>query len=200
MPAENETKEQQERRVLGGQPPLRPHAPAELLVQPFDHVGGPERLPLALREPEEREQLLTAFLEAADHARAAGRPLPLEGHRGQAGRRDTLGVDDAMEVSPNLREGVLRRLALEVPQLVDSTTLDQRLGPDEADGLPEAGVSVDHAPHWAGESARGQVVETPLPSFERLAPRAELQRQKLLLPVGEDGDDAQDRDAHDLPG
>jgi YVTN family beta-propeller protein len=42
---------------------------------------------------------------------------------------------------------MLRRLALEVAQLVDATALDQRRGPDEPHGLPQAGVPVDHAPH-----------------------------------------------------
>ena len=42
----DEAEEQDERTVLGGQRALRLHAPAELLVQPLDAVGGPERLPL----------------------------------------------------------------------------------------------------------------------------------------------------------
>jgi hypothetical protein len=83
LPADHETEPQDERGVLGGQRALRLHAPAELLVQPLDDVGGPEGLPLALRELEEREQLLAAFLEAADDARAAGAPLPLESRVGE---------------------------------------------------------------------------------------------------------------------
>src|SRR5262245_5648673 len=91
-----------------------------------------------------------------------------------------------MEVRPDLREGVLRRLALEVPQLMDGTALDQGLGPHEADGLSQARVPVDHAPQGRGEAAATQVGEAALPGIERLAPRAELQRQELLLPIGED--------------
>jgi hypothetical protein len=61
-------------------------------------------------------------------------------------------------------------------------------------------VLVDHAPDRGREPARAEVVQTPLPRFERLAPRAELQDHELLLTVGEDRDDAGGRDAHNLPG
>src|SRR6516165_5549431 len=83
LAADDETEEQHEGRVLGGQCALGLHASAELLVQALDHVGGPERLPLAFRELEEGEQLLAAFLETADHARAAPRPRPLERRVGE---------------------------------------------------------------------------------------------------------------------
>jgi hypothetical protein len=105
-----------------------------------------------------------------------------------------------VEVGPDLRERVLRRLALEVPQLVDATALNQGLGPDEADRFAQAGVPIDHAPHGDRQLARDQVVEAALPGLEGLAAGTEFQCQELLLAVGEDRDDAEDRDAHDLPG
>jgi hypothetical protein len=185
--------------VLGGQRALGLHVLAELLVEAPRHIGGPERPPLVLRKLEKGEQLLAALPQAVDDARAARRPFPLEGRVGAARGRGALGLHDAMEVSPDLGERVLGRLALEGPQLVDGTALDRGLGPDEADGFPEAEMSVDLAPHWGGQSGCHQIIETPLPGFERLASRAELQRQELLLPVGEDRDDSQDWDAHDLP-
>jgi hypothetical protein len=38
LPADDQADEQDERRVLGGQRALGLHTPAELLVQPLDHV------------------------------------------------------------------------------------------------------------------------------------------------------------------
>jgi hypothetical protein len=52
LPADHETEEEHERRVLGGQRALGLHASPELLVQPLDHVRGSECLPLPLRELE----------------------------------------------------------------------------------------------------------------------------------------------------
>jgi hypothetical protein len=57
--------------------------------------------------------------------------------------RGALSVDDPVEVRADLGQGVLRGLALEVAKLVDSTTLDPGLGPDESDGLAQPGEAVD---------------------------------------------------------
>src|SRR5262245_16017453 len=200
LPADHEAEEQDQRGVLGGQAALRLHAPAELLVEALDDIRGPERLPLALGELEEGGQLVPALLETADHAGAAGPPLPLERGVGAARGGRVLGVHDPVEVGPDLGEGMFRRLALKVAQFVDTAALDQRRRPDEPDGLPQAGVSVDHAPQGSCQPARNQIVETPLPGLKGLAAGAELEGQELLLAVGEDRDDAEDRDAHDLPG
>src|SRR5262245_28551045 len=54
LAADDETEAQHEGRVLGGQAALRLHTSAELLVEALDHVGGPERLPLAFRKLKER--------------------------------------------------------------------------------------------------------------------------------------------------
>ena len=115
----DEAEEEDERTVLGGQRALRLHAPAELLVQPLDAVGGPERLPLGLRKAEERQQVRAPFLEALDHARTPLPPRPLERGPGRPGRLGTRGVDDPVEVGVELVEDMLGRLALQVPQLVD---------------------------------------------------------------------------------
>src|SRR5262249_15226410 len=61
-------------------------------------------------------------------ARAARRPLPLEGGVGGAGRGGGLRVHDPMEVGPDLEERMLGRLALEVPEFVDSAALDRIRG------------------------------------------------------------------------
>lgn len=114
LAAGHETEEQDQRRVLGRQAALRLHPAPELLVQPLNHVRGPERLPLALGELEEREQLFVPLLEAADHAGAAGPPLPLEDGEGAPGCREALAVDDPMEVGAELSQGVLGRLPLEI--------------------------------------------------------------------------------------
>jgi hypothetical protein len=61
----------------------RLHAPAELLVEPLDHVCAAKRLPLRPGEPEEGEQLLAPLLQAAHHARAPLGPLALVGGTGK---------------------------------------------------------------------------------------------------------------------
>jgi hypothetical protein len=66
LPADHEAEEQDQRGVLAGQRALGLHA--ELFVQALNEVGRAQRLPLALREPEEGEQFVAAFLEAADDA------------------------------------------------------------------------------------------------------------------------------------
>src|SRR5262245_46601808 len=147
LPADDETEEQHEGRVLSRQRPLGLHATAKLLVQSLDHVGRPERLPLPLGKLEEREEFLAALLETADNAGAARGPLPLERGVGGARRGRALSIDNPVEVGSDLRQGVLGGLALQVAQLVDAAPLDQRRRPDEPDGLPETEVPVDHAPH-----------------------------------------------------
>ena len=57
LAASYEADEEDRRCVLGGQRALGLHAPTELLVQPFDHVCGLERLSLDLEELEERKQI-----------------------------------------------------------------------------------------------------------------------------------------------
>src|SRR2546425_13239100 len=64
-------------RRSSGIPSLRLHAPAEFLIEPFDHIRGAQRLPLRLREGEEGQQLCTA-LQAAPDAGTALRPLTVE--------------------------------------------------------------------------------------------------------------------------
>jgi hypothetical protein len=55
-------------------------------------------------------------------------------------------------------------------------------------------VPVDHADHRGSEATGDEIVQAALPGLERLAP-ADLQRHELLLAVGENGDDAEDREA-----
>ena len=118
-PTDHEAEEQNQRGILSGQRALGLHASSELLVQALDHVGRAQRLPLALGELEEGEQLLATLLQGADHAGAAGPPLPLEAREGTAGRWEALGVYDPVEVGAEFGQGVLRCLALKVAQLVD---------------------------------------------------------------------------------
>jgi hypothetical protein len=58
-------------------------------------------------------------------------------------------------------------------------------------------VAIDNGPDRGGEPAGDQVVEAALLGREGLAAGTELQGDELLLPVGENGDHAQDRHAHD---
>jgi hypothetical protein len=97
LPADHEAEEQDEGGVLGRQRAPGLHAPAEFLVQSLNDIRGAQRLPLPLRELEEREQLLATLLQAADDSGTARRPLPLEGSIGDARDRRALGVDDAVD-------------------------------------------------------------------------------------------------------
>jgi hypothetical protein len=78
LAADDESEEQDERSVFGRQATLGLHTPAELLVQPLNHVCDLERLPLRFGKREERQQFLAPLLEAADDAGAAGPPFPFE--------------------------------------------------------------------------------------------------------------------------
>ena len=64
LAAGDEAEEEGQRRGLGRQAALSLHPAPKLLVQPLNHVRGPERLPLSLGKREEREQLVAPFLEA----------------------------------------------------------------------------------------------------------------------------------------
>src|SRR5262245_51089295 len=63
---------------------------------------------------------------------------------------------------------------------------------------PQPGIAVDDRQHRRRQPARDEIVEAPLPRRERLA-CAQLQGEELFAPVDKDPDDAQHRDADDLP-
>src|SRR5439155_21912452 len=112
----------------------------ELLVEPLDDVGGAQRLPLRLGEREERQQFGAAVLQAADHARAAFRPLAFEGGVRRAAGLAGGGVHDAMKVLAELVEGVLGRLALDVPEFVHAAPLHRRRRPQPAEAWRSPGL------------------------------------------------------------
>src|SRR3989442_9249741 len=120
-------------RRSSGIPFLRLHAPAEFLIEPFDHIRGAQRLPLRLREGEEGQQLCTALLQAAPDAGTALRPRTVEGRVRRAARVGGRRKDDAMKVLAELVERVRGRLALEVAQLVDGAALHRRRRPRPAE-------------------------------------------------------------------
>src|SRR6266511_969141 len=119
LPAGDQAEEQDQGGILRREGALRLHAPAEFLIEPFDHVRGAQRLPLRLREGEEGQQLRAALVQAAPDAGTALRPLAFEGRVRRAARVGGRRIDDAMKVLAELIERVLGRLALEVAQLVD---------------------------------------------------------------------------------
>ena len=51
----------------------------ELLMEPFDRVGGASALPLAARQPVEGEEPITGFLEAVGYRLAFEPPFAQEG-------------------------------------------------------------------------------------------------------------------------
>src|SRR5215470_19620363 len=71
--------EQQEHRVLRGQHRLCLGAPAKLLVDALQSVGGAQTLPLCSRKPQEAEQLVPSFLQADHHSATAQAPLAHKG-------------------------------------------------------------------------------------------------------------------------
>jgi len=64
------------------------------------------------------------------------------------------------------------------------------LWPDEPDGTPQPGITVDDRQHRRLQPARDEIVEAPLPRRERLA-CAQLQGEELFAHVDKDPDDAQ---------
>ena len=62
---------------------------------------------------------------------------------GSPGRVSIGRVDDAVEVVADLGERVLRRLPLQVAQLVDAAALHRGPRPDQIDGASQPGVTVD---------------------------------------------------------
>src|SRR3989454_3536265 len=130
-------------RRSSGIPFLRLHAPAEFLIEPFDHVRGAQRLPLRLREGEEGQQLRAALVQATHNAGTALRPLAFEGRVRRAARVGGRRIDDAMKVLAELVERVLGRLALEVAQLVDRAALHGRRWPRPAQGQAQARIAVE---------------------------------------------------------
>lgn len=68
----DQAEEQNQRGVLRGERALRLHGPTAFFIEPIDHVGDAQRLPLRLREGEEDQQLGAA---AAPDAVTALRPL-----------------------------------------------------------------------------------------------------------------------------
>src|SRR3989441_10734005 len=118
----------------------RLHAPAEFLIEPFDHVRGAQRLPLRLRKGEKGQQLRAALVEAAHDAGTALRPLAVEGSVRRAARVGGRRIDDAMKVLAELVERVLGRLTLEVAELVDGATLHGRRRPRPAQGQAQARI------------------------------------------------------------
>jgi hypothetical protein len=70
VPAGDQTEEQGHRRVVRRQRRLRFHATAELTVKRLDHVGGPDRLPLRLRESDERQELVAPSVAASSSCTA----------------------------------------------------------------------------------------------------------------------------------
>jgi hypothetical protein len=142
---------------------------SEFLVEPLDHVGGAEGLPLRLGEVEEREELVAAFPQARHHARAALGPVALEGCVRGTGRVVIGRVDDAVEVVADLGKRMLGRFALEVTQLVDTAALDRGPASHQPDRASQPGITVDDAEHRRPQPARDEIVEAALPRRERLA-------------------------------
>src|SRR5258706_4737219 len=141
LSARHKTEEKDQGCVFAWQRALRLHAAPEFLVEPLNHVCGAERLPLRLREAEEREKFVAAFSEARHHARAALAPRALEGAVGDTRSVSAGRVDDAMKVVADLVQGMLRRFSREIAQLVDAAALDGNPRPDEADGASQPRIT-----------------------------------------------------------
>src|SRR5437867_3556726 len=103
-----------------------------------------------------------------------------------------------MEVVADLGERMLRRFALKVAELLHATPLHRRPRPGLPNGPPQPGVTVDNSQNWRPQAPRDEIVEAALPRLEGLAP-AQLEGEELFAPVDKDPDDAQHRDADDLP-
>lgn len=80
LPTQDQSKQEQFRRLRRGQRALRLDPSAELLIEPLNRVGalpaqaGPQALPLARGKAVERQQVLAGFLQALNHLGQAGVP------------------------------------------------------------------------------------------------------------------------------
>ena len=84
LPTHDKAEEQDDGGLFTRERALRLHAAAKFLVEPLNHVRATERLPLRFRKPEEREELIAAFMETGHDARAAFGPRALEAVVGNA--------------------------------------------------------------------------------------------------------------------
>ena len=100
-----------------------------------------------------------------------------------------------MEVVADLVQGMLRHLALEIPKLVDAAALNRSPRPHQPDSAPQPGIAIDDDQHRRPQSSRDEIFEAAFPGRERL-PAAQVQGKQVLVPVGQDADDAEDRYAH----
>jgi len=136
---------------LGSEPCVFTRRP-KLPVEPFYHVRGSKRLPLHSGEAEKREDFVAAFPQTRHDARALRGPRTFEGGVRRPGRVGAGRVDDSMEVVADRREGVLRRFAFQVAQLVHTAPLHGRPRPHEADGAAEPGVAIDNTTDGAAQA------------------------------------------------
>jgi hypothetical protein len=151
VPPKRRASDAPKRYLRGGACSLVPHASvgvtrahtepiAARRDPPFDtFIRGAQRLPLPLRESEEGEQFVAAFVQARHHARAPLGPRALEGNVGDAGCIDIGRVHDAVEVVADLGQRMFRRFPLEVAELVHTAALRRRPRPDLADGATHRG-------------------------------------------------------------
>lgn len=135
--------------------------------------------PLRLGEVEKGKQLVAALRETLRDPRTALAPLARTGGVGSPGALATGGVDDAMEILAELGEHMLRRFALEIPQLVHATPLHRGLGPRAPDCPLQPCVAVDDAQQRRLEVTADQRVDEAGPGVGRLGPALQLKRQEL---------------------
>ena len=127
-----------------------------------DRVCGPQRLPLDIGERGERRAVPRRLPGSSAPRRGSAVFISARRCIGRAGCGSTLGVDDPVEVAPDLREGVLRGLAIEVAELVDGTALDAGLGPHWSNRLAQPRMPTDDADRWGRHAASDQIIDHSL--------------------------------------
>src|SRR5512132_1681368 len=144
-------------------------AALELLVQPFDGIGGARRAPLAGRQAGEGEQPVTRFLQAVGDRPALQPPLAQEGLAPFLDLFRGFGVDHVGIVGRDLFVQMVGGVREQVPVLVDGAALGRHLGPQRRQRLLEAGSAVDDQEFGRLQPAGDQVVEERPPSGLALA-------------------------------
>src|SRR3972149_2695710 len=129
MPIEQQPEEQQFCRLSIGKRALSLNSSAKFSIKTFNNVSGPKRLPLALREAIEGQQLFPCLIETLGRLRGKLRPFYNKFTIGLAGSLQRGRIDDPVIVCLNFLNGMFRNVFLNISKFMYSTALNCDAGP-----------------------------------------------------------------------
>src|SRR6202035_4221532 len=102
----------------------------ELLMEPFNRIGGARALPLAERQPGERKEPITGFLEAVGDRRAFEPPFADKSPSAFLDFRSRGGVDHVVVIGRDLLMQPLGGVGKQVAVLVNRAALGRHVAPE----------------------------------------------------------------------